>query len=225
MCSYWSLESKNVQRLCSTKRSSFSRGRRCSSRGFARWRRWRSWLRTSGDEEQPYWAIRGVQVDSRGQCFRRARGHPKPAAATLAWRWPGNFTRYTHLAWCTCLPDLLRWMVTSVTTAGASPPTQWSSSKLQAVKPDREWGRPGREGQEGDSVQGEQLGVVITEKRNRCRELIVVDGFSDVQWVLACKSWIFPSLFLLLQLTATSFYYSVRTQNTVTKIMIVVTMQ
>ena len=85
-------------------------------------------------------------------------------------RWPGNFTRYTHLAWCTCLPDLLRWMVTSVTTAGASPPTQWSSSKLQAVKPDREWGRPGREGQEGDSVQGEQLGVVITEKRNRCRE-------------------------------------------------------
>ena len=36
-------------------------------------------------------------------------------------------------------------------------------------------------GREGDTVQGQQLGVVITEKRNRCRELIVVDGFSDVQ--------------------------------------------
>ena len=41
---------------------------------------------------------------------------------------------------------------------------------LLAVKPDCAWGRPGREGQEGDTVQGEQLGVVITEKRNRCRE-------------------------------------------------------
>ena len=55
------------------------------------------------------------------------------------------------------------------------------------MKPDRELGPPGREGQEGDTVQGEQLGEVITGKRIRCRELIVVEGFSDVQRVLACK--------------------------------------